>query len=123
MPDESRPVVVKTPHPSLLLHTFRASVLVWLLARVAYVLVIMVGADAFGFVAAEQAMAAAMNPVWPSRLLLVAITVVLVHIDRMRAHEPLLQANLGGPGTWFLATSFLAAGMTDLAVQQLMPTS
>jgi hypothetical protein len=92
----------------------------WLLVRAGYVIVLMVGAQFLGLLPLEEAIQAALHPVWPSRLLLVVLTAVLVHLDRKLAHEHLLQANLGVPAVWFSATSLVAAGLSDLTVQALM---
>ena len=107
------------PYPPLLVRTARSSVLIWLLVRIVYALVLIVGAALFGVFSVDQAMQSALLPIPASRLLLVVVTAVLVQVDRTRAHEGLLQANFGVSAWWFTATSVFAAGLTDFAVQSL----
>lgn len=111
---------VKLPHPPLLLRVFRSSMLVWLLARGSYALVLIFGAEVFGLMSSDESTQAALHPVWPSRLLLMVLTAVLVHLDRRLAHENLLQADFGVATVWFTATSLVAAGLSDLIVQALL---
>jgi hypothetical protein len=94
----------------------------WLLVRVTYVVALLVGVEFFGLLSREEGVHSALYPVWHVRLLLLALTAIVVHLDRKRAHEHLLQANLGVPAVWFPATSLVAAGLSDLAVQTLMST-
>ena len=94
--------------------------LVWLAARVSYALVLILGAQVFGLMSPGESTQAALHPVWPSRLLLMVLTAVLVHLDRRLAHEHLLQANLGVPTLWFTATSLVAAALSDLTMQALL---
>jgi hypothetical protein len=99
---------------------FRTGVLLWVSTRVAYALVVIVGAEIVGLMSPEEALRSALHPVWSSRLLLVALTAGLVHLDRKLAHERLLQANFGVSTAWFVATSLVAAGLSDIGVQALM---
>lgn len=107
------------PYPPFLLRVTRSSVVVWFLARIMYVLVLMVGVF-LGIMSIEEGMQSALHPVWPTRLLLVVLTAVLIHLDRNFAHEQLLQFNFGVPAIWFSATSLGAAGMSDVIVQALI---
>jgi hypothetical protein len=103
-----------------MLRVFRSSMLVWLAARVSYALVLVIGAQVFGLMSSDESTQAALHPVWPSRLLLMVLTAVLVHLDRRLAHEHLLQANFGVPTLWFPATSLVAAAVSDLTIQALL---
>ena len=96
------------------------SVLVWLLVRVAYVLVLLVAVEFLGFLSSEQGIDAALEPVWLSRALLVILAGFLVWLQRRSAHEHLLQANFGVRPAWFTAASLLAAAAADVAVQALV---
>jgi len=118
----NRPHVVKLPYPPLLLRVLRSSMLVWLLARVTYMLVLVMGVETFGLMSPEEGIQSALHPVWLSRLLLVVLTAVLVHLDRGLVHEHLLQANFGVPAVWFPVASLVAAGLSDLTVQALVFT-
>jgi hypothetical protein len=116
------PHVVKPPHRPLLLRVIRSSVLIWLLARVMYALIMVIGVLIGGLLSLEAAIQFALHPLWPSRILLVLIAAVLVHLDRAFAHEHLLQANFGVSVGWFWATSFVTATLADLVVQTLLNT-
>ena len=108
------------PYPPLLVRVVRISIVVWLLVRVAYVLVLLVAVEFLGFLSSEQGLAAALAPVWPSRALLVMLTGFLVWLQRRSAHEHLLQADFGVRPAWFTAASLLAATAADVAVQALL---
>jgi hypothetical protein len=90
------------------------------MVRVAYVLVLLVGVEFFGFLSTEASIEAALRPVWPSRVLVVALTSFLVWLQRKNAHEHLLQANFGVPSAWFSAASLVTAAAADLTVQALI---
>lgn len=108
------------PHPPLLLRVIRISVAFWLLVRVAYVVVILVSMLFFEVLSSGEGIEAALHPVWPSRVLLVALTAFLVWLHRRAGHEHLLQADFGVMSVWFSAASVLAAGAADLTVQALV---
>jgi fumarate reductase subunit D len=110
----------RLPYPPLLLRVFRTSVVVWLLARVTYVVVLMVGVLFFGILPVEDGISAAFHPASLSRVTMVALTAVLVWLHRHRAHEHLLQANFGVSSAWFWAASLFAAGILDAAAQALL---
>ena len=111
---------LRMPHPPLLLRVIRVSVAFWLLLRVAYVLVILVSVLYFEVLSSGEGVEAALQPVWPSRVLLVALTIFLVWLHRRAGHEHLLQADLGVRPVWFPAASLMAAGAADLTVQALV---
>lgn len=113
---------VTPPHPPLLLRVATRSVFFWLLIRVMYALVLIFGAQQVGLVSADDARQFAIHPMWPARLLLVGLTAFMVHVDRARAHEHLLQANFGVGAAWFAAVSLVAASVSDLVVQTLLLT-
>lgn len=94
--------------------------MIWLLARMLYVIVLLVGVHVIPFVPQHEGVAGALHPAPAVRLVLVALTVVLLHIDRRRAHETLLQSNFGVSPLWFAATSLLAAGGADIVVHALL---
>lgn len=111
---------LKLPYPPLLLRVLRISVVVWVLVRITYVVVLLVGVLFFGFLSLEEGIDAALHPVWPSRALLVVLTSFLVWRQRTLDHEHLLQGNLGVRSAWFSAASLFAAGAADLAGQALV---
>lgn len=111
---------LKIPYPPLLLRVIRISVAFWLLARVAYVLVLLVGVLFFELLSVGEGIEAALHPVWPSRVLLVALSSFLVWLHRRTGHEHLLQADFGVASVWFGTASLLSAGAADLTVQALV---
>ena len=111
---------LRLPYPPLLMRILGISVFLWLLVRLAYVLVLLVSVSFFGFLSFEDGLDAALHPVWPSRALLVALAAALVWLQGRIAHEHLLQANFGVRSVWFFAASLVAAGAADLAVQSLV---
>ena len=114
---------MKLPDPPYLLRILRSSTLVWLLTRVTYALVLIIGVLFFPLLSLEEGIQSALHPPWLLRLMLVVLTAGLVQLDRRRAHEHLLQANFGVPAVWFSATSLVAAGLADLTVQALLRLS
>jgi hypothetical protein len=109
---------LRLPYPSYLWKVVRRSVVMWLLVRIAYAGVIM-AAVAYGLIPPEG-IAEVLHPVWPTRILLVALTAFFVWWDRRRAHELLLPANLGAWAGWFWTGSLLAALVVDVAVQAVL---
>ena len=114
---------MKLPYPPCLLRLLRSSMLVWFMTRATYALVLIFGVLFFRFLSLEEGIQSALHPPGLLRLLLVGLTAVLVHLDRRRTHEHLLQANFGVPAVWFSATSLVAAGLADLTVQALLRVS
>ena len=108
------------PHPPLLLRTLRSSVVVWLLVRVAYVFVLMAGSATIGLFTSAEVTEFALHPTIPSRLLLLIITALLLHVDRRRAHEYILQSTLATSARWFTATSLAGAAIVDLLTQAVL---
>jgi hypothetical protein len=92
----------------------------WVLVRVAYVIVLLVGSEVIGFVGGGDALNFARWPAPPTRVLLIVMAAILVHIDRVRAHEQLLSVNFGISSRWFVATSLLAAAIADSVLQLLL---
>lgn len=68
------------------------------------------GVPVFELLPPGEGISAALHPTALSRFLLVALTAVLVWLDRRRAHEHLLQANFGVSPLWFWTASLLSAG-------------
>jgi hypothetical protein len=112
-------VSIRVPYKSLLFRTLRAGMFLWLLVRAAYVVVLMTGSQTGLFTAAD-ATEFALRPVVAARLLLVFIAAALVHIDRQRAHELLLQANFGVSTRWFTMAAMGGAGIADLTAQTIL---
>lgn len=110
--------VQKLPYPPLLLRVLRTSAVIWLLVRSAYVLLLLVGMGTSGVVG--EGVSAALQPSGLSRILLVALTAVLVWLDRRRAHEHLLPANFGVSPLWFWSASLLAAAVLDLGTHAIL---
>ena len=108
------------PYPPLLVRVVRTSVIVWLLVRIAYVLVLLTSVELLDFLSHDDGIAAALEPVWTSRALLVIVTAFLVWLQRRNAHEHLLQANFGVRPAWFTSASLLAATAADVAVQAIV---
>ena len=108
------------PYPPLLRRLFASSVIIWLLARVVFAVVFLLGVMLFGGMPSDEAWQLTLHPVWPARVLLVLVTSFLVQLDRRFAHENLLQANFGVAPGWFVGTSLLSAGAADVAVQSIL---
>jgi hypothetical protein len=110
---------LRLPYPPYLRKVVRRSAGMWLLVRIAYVMVLVAGAGLFGLPPAEV-IALALHPVWAGRVVLVALAAFLVWWDRRRSRELLLPANLGAWPGWFWTASLLAALVLDLGVQTLL---
>lgn len=110
--------VRKFPYPPLVVRVLRTSAAVWLLARLAYVVVLVVAVYFFGL-PSDEGISAALHPTPLSRGVLVAVTAVLVWLDRRRSHEHLLQANFGVSPLWSATASIVAAGVMDVGVHSL----
>jgi hypothetical protein len=111
-------VSIRLPYPPYLWKVVRRSAGMWLLVRMAYAGTLM-AAVAFGLLPPEG-IAEVLHPVWPTRILLVALTALFVWWDRRRSHELLLPANLGAWPGWFWTGSLLAASVMDIAVQAIL---
>lgn len=98
------------PHPSYLRTVARNTVLLWVLGR------LLVFAVLWPTVGLEIAL----HPNAATRGLLIAVAALLVHWDRVFAHELLLPANLGGSPGWFWAASIGVGWALDLTVQALL---
>jgi hypothetical protein len=92
----------------------------WVVLRVAYVIVLLTGAEVIGLFDGADALEFAKRPVPAARVLLMILAAALVHIDRVRAHEHILSANLGVSSSWFIAASLLAAAIADSMLQLLL---
>lgn len=111
---------LRLPYPPYLWKVFRRGAGIWLLVRIAYVMVFIAGAAFFGLLSPAEVIALALHPVPAARAVLVALAAVLVWWDRRRFHELLLPANLGAWPGWFWTASLLAALVLDVAVQTLL---
>jgi hypothetical protein len=111
---------IRLPYPPYLWKVIRRSVGIWLLARSAYVAVLMAGVAFFDLLPPAEGIAQALHPAWATRALLVALAAGLVWWDRRRSHESLLPANLGAWSGWFWTASLLTASVLDIAVQTLL---
>lgn len=98
------------PYPRYLWTVVRQSALVWVLARLLFFFILWLAGG----------ISVALHPTLMTRLLLVAVTALLVWWDRRRAHELLLPANLGVWPGWFWAASLFTASMLDLILQTLV---
>jgi hypothetical protein len=110
----------RIPYPPLLWRSFRSGVFMWVVLRVAYVIVLLAGAELIGLFNGADALEFAKRPAPATRVLLMILAAALVHIDRVRAHENVLSANLGVSSRWFIATSLLAAAIVDSMLQLLL---
>ena len=108
------------PHPPYLLRVVRRSAGLWLLVRCAYVVAMLVAASTSDLLTPAEAVALAIQPTVVTRAVLVAVTAFLVWVDRKRAGELLLHANLGARPVWFWAAAVLAASVVDIVVQTLI---
>ncbi|HVH12160.1 MAG TPA: hypothetical protein VM759_03860 [Longimicrobium sp.] len=97
----------------------RHSAGIWLLVRVAYVGVLM-AAMFVGLLPEAEGTVLVLHPTWMTRGLLVALTSILVWLDRSRSSELLLPANLGAWPGWFWTASLLTALVLDITVQALL---
>lgn len=111
---------IRLPYPPYLWKVIRRSVGIWLLARSAYVVVLVTGAAFFGLLPPAEVIALVLHPLWATRAVLVALAAVGVWWDRRRFHELLLPANLGAWPGWFWTASLLTALALDVVVQTLL---
>jgi hypothetical protein len=118
---EARPLATRTSaHPQLLRRAFRSGLIVLPLVRIVYALALISGSQFEGLFSPTEAVEYALRPVWAAHVLFVVIAAVLVHIDRVRAHELLLQMNFGVSRRWFTMASLMGAAIADLTVQTLL---
>lgn len=113
------PASTRLPYPPYLWKVVRRSVGIWLLVRSAYVLVLMAAAM-FGLLPFDEGIAAALHPLGPARVVLVALAAVGVWWDRRRSHELLLPANLGAWPGWFWSASLLTGLVLDVGIQTVL---
>ncbi|WP_420128035.1 hypothetical protein [Longimicrobium sp.] len=105
------------PYPPYLWNVVRRSAGMWLLARIAYVVVFMAGAAFLGALSPAEVIALVLHPLWTMRVVLVVLAAIAVWWDRRRAHELLLHANLGTWPGWFWTASLLTALVLDVVLQ------
>ncbi len=110
----------RLPYPPYLWRVSRGSAGLWVLVRIAYSVVTVVGAALLGILTYDEIVGLVLHPNWATRASLVATAAVMVWWDRRRSHELLLHANLGAWPGWFWAASLLAAAVLDVAVQTLI---
>lgn|GEM_PF-3205833 len=110
---------LRLPYPPYLRKVVRSSAGLWILVRIAYVVVLIIAAFS-GLLPLDEAIALVLHPLGMIRALLVAFAGVLVWGDRSRAHELLLPANLGAWPGWFWAASLLTGLVLDVAVQAVL---
>ena len=110
---------IRLPYPPYLWSVTRRSVGMWLLARSAYVLVLM-AAVMFRLLPFDEGIAGALHPLAAARVGLVALAAMGVWWDRSRSHELLLHANLGAWPGWFWTASLLTALVMDVSIQTLL---
>jgi hypothetical protein len=108
------------PYPAYLWTVVRRTALLWLLVRITYAILLMVGVLFFGLLPLPTAISLALHPILATRALLIAVTALLVWWDRRRAHELLLQANVGASPGWFWTTLLFTASMVDVTCQVLL---
>lgn len=111
---------IRFPYPLYLLVVVRRTVGIWLLARIAYGVVLLAGMAFFNLIPSAEVIDLVLHPAWPARALLVALGAGLVWWDRKRFHELLLPANLGAWSGWFWTASLLTALVLDVAIQTLL---
>jgi hypothetical protein len=99
------------PYPGHLRTVVRRTVPIWVLGRPLLLLLLFL---------ATRDPAVALHPTPATRVVLVGVTSLLVWWDRKRAHELLLQANLGANPGWFWAASLLTATGADVTFQALL---
>ncbi len=110
-------VRLRFPYPPYLREVIGRSVALWVAVRIMYVVVLLVGAASM---ARGEALGFALNPAWPTRMLLVALVASLVWWDRRRSHELLLPANLGTAPAWFVVASLATGAVLDVSVQHVL---
>jgi hypothetical protein len=111
---------IRLPYPPYLWQVIRRSAGIWLLARSAYVVVLMAGVGFFNLLPPSEGIARVIHPGLATRAVLVALAAVLVWWDRRRSHELVLPANLGAWPGWFWTDSLLTALLLDLAIQTFL---
>jgi hypothetical protein len=110
---------LRLPYPPYLWKVVRGSVVMWLLARVAYA-GLMAALELFGLLPPDEGIALALHPGWPARGALVTLAAGLVWWDRRRAHELLLHDNMGAWRGWFWTASLLAGLVLDAGIQTVL---
>jgi sterol desaturase/sphingolipid hydroxylase (fatty acid hydroxylase superfamily) len=111
---------IRPPYPRYLWILSQRSVLLWLLVRITYVVVLMVGVMLFGLLPLPEGISAALQPPLSARITFIATTAILVWWERRRAHEVLLPANLGASPGWFWTASLVTVSVLDMAIQAIL---
>jgi hypothetical protein len=111
---------LKLPYPPYLRGVVLASAMAWLLVRVTYGVVLIVGALFFGAPPVSGGIEAAVNPVLAARAAIIAVATSLVWIRGWLAREHLLHANLAASVLWIVVASLLSAGLLELAAGALL---